>query len=96
MSFFGNEEIPPVSSIKSMLGHSMGAASALECIASLLMLKYQIILPTINYCHPDPKLTLDYVANRPRDATLQCILSNSLAFGGQVGSIILRRGENNG
>ncbi|MCL2702975.1 MAG: beta-ketoacyl-[acyl-carrier-protein] synthase family protein [Defluviitaleaceae bacterium] len=85
---FGSEP-PPVSSIKSMLGHSMGAASMLELIASFLMIKNQVILPTINHATPDSYCNIDCVPNEPRAAKLRRILSNSFAFGGQTSSILI-------
>ncbi|WP_313558777.1 beta-ketoacyl-[acyl-carrier-protein] synthase family protein [Ruminiclostridium cellobioparum] len=89
---FGQDYVPPVSSIKSMLGHAMGAASALELIASILMLERQIILPTVNFIEADPECPVDCVPNKPREAKLECILSNSFAFGGQDSSLIVRKG----
>lgn len=90
-SVFGRDSIPPVSSIKSMLGHAMGAASALELIASLQMMEHGVMLPTMNYIGPDPDCPIDCVPNRTRPAKLDCVLSNSFGFGGQNSSIIIRR-----
>lgn len=81
----------PMTSLKSMLGHTMGAASAIEAVASVLMLQHQTILPTINYEEPDPECDLDYVPNQPRQATLTTVVSNAYAFGGNTSAIILRR-----
>ncbi|MFZ5351486.1 MAG: beta-ketoacyl-[acyl-carrier-protein] synthase family protein [Bacillota bacterium] len=89
---FGCDRIPPVSSIKSMLGHAMGAASALELIASLQMMKEGVILPTVNYSEPDPDCIIDCVPNKPRKADINITLSNSFAFGGQVSSLIIGKG----
>ena len=72
----------PVSSIKSMLGHTMGAASALESIACCLALKDQKIPPTINYETPDPECDIDCVPNTSRKHKMKVVLNNSLAFGG--------------
>ncbi len=80
----------PVSSIKSMLGHTMGAASAIEAVASVLMLTHQTLLPTINYEEPDPECDLDYVPNEPRQAALRTVVSNAYAFGGNTSTIVLR------
>lgn len=80
---------PPVSSVKSMIGHSMGAASALEMIASFLMLQHQTVLPTMHCRTPDPACALDVVPDIPRRMPLRYILSNSFAFGGQTSSVIL-------
>lgn len=81
----------PMSSIKSMLGHTMGAASAIEAAASLLMMKNNKILPTINYETPDPDCDLDYVANVARDAELNIVVSNAYAFGGNTSAIVLKK-----
>jgi 3-oxoacyl-[acyl-carrier-protein] synthase II len=72
----------PVSSIKSMLGHTMGTASALEAIACCLAIKDGVIPPTINYDTPDPDCDLDYVPNKARKKTVNIALNNSFAFGG--------------
>ncbi len=88
---FRNSNIPPTSSIKSMLGHSMGAAGALELIASFLMLKNSRMLPTVNYTTPDPDCPVDCVPNKARKREMRFILSNSFAFGGQASSIIISR-----
>ena len=79
----------PVSSIKSMLGHTMGAASAMEAVACALAIKEGIIPPTINYETPDPECDLDYVPNKARKQKVDVALSNSFAFGGNVGVLLL-------
>jgi 3-oxoacyl-[acyl-carrier-protein] synthase II len=72
-----------ISSTKSMHGHAMGAAGAIEFVASLLAIKYQSIPPTINLDHPDPECDLDYVPNRARKGvTVNTVMSNAFAFGG--------------
>lgn len=81
----------PVSSIKSMIGHTMGAASAIEAIACILMMKNNTILPTINYKDPDPFCDLDYVPNEAREAELTTVASNAYAFAGNCSAIILRK-----
>lgn len=81
----------PVSSMKSFIGHSMGAASILELIGSFLMLKEQIILPTVNIEIPDDEIEINHIMNAPQTASLNCILSNSFAFGGQTSSIVISR-----
>lgn len=83
----------PVSSIKSMLGHAMGAASALELIASLLMMECNTMLPTVNYADADPECDIDCVPNFARKGKVECVLSNSFAFGGQSSSLIARKGR---
>lgn len=76
-----------VSSIKSMLGHTMGAASAIEAIACVLSLQGGSIPATVNYETPDPECDLDYVPNRARRARPQVVLNNALAFGGVNSSV---------
>jgi 3-oxoacyl-[acyl-carrier-protein] synthase II len=78
---FGGRKVP-VSSIKSMLGHTMGAASALESISCCLAIKNSLIPPTINFETPDPDCDIDCVPNTPREADLKVVLNNSYAFGG--------------
>lgn len=81
----------PVSSIKSQIGHSTIAASAIEAVASLLMLQRQRISPTINYHVPDPECDLDYVPNVARDAKVTHVLSNSFGFGGQNTCVVFSK-----
>ena len=79
----------PVSSTKSMTGHLLGAAGALEALICVKILQHGILPPTINYETPDPECDLDYVPNRARPAIVQNIMSNSFGFGGHNASIIL-------
>jgi 3-oxoacyl-[acyl-carrier-protein] synthase II len=81
----------PASSTKSMTGHLLGAAGALEAVICVKTLQDGILPPTINYETPDPECDLDYVPNQARKATVQNILSNSFGFGGHNASIILSR-----
>ncbi len=81
----------PMTSVKSMLGHTMGAASAIEAAACLLMMKNSMILPTINYKTPDPECDLDYVPNVAREAELNTVVSNAYAFGGNTSAIVLKK-----
>jgi 3-oxoacyl-[acyl-carrier-protein] synthase II len=81
----------PVSSNKSMVGHTISAAGAVEAIFSLLTLEHQRIPPTINYDVPDPAIPFDIVANTARDARVTAVMSNSFGFGGQNASLILTR-----
>ena len=81
----------PVSSIKSMLGHTMGAASAIEAAACALMIKKGIALPTINYQEPDPECDLDYIPNEAREMKLDTVISNAYAFAGNTSSLVLRK-----
>ena len=82
-----------VSSTKSMTGHAMGAAGAIEAYVCVRAITTSCIPPTINYRHPDPELTLDYVPNQARAATVNVALSNSMGLGGHNSSIIFRRYE---
>ena len=79
----------PVSSNKSMIGHTLSAAGAVEAIFSLLTIASQRIPPTINYDTPDPSIPLDVVPNKARDAKVTTAMSNSFGFGGQNVSIIM-------
>jgi 3-oxoacyl-[acyl-carrier-protein] synthase II len=81
----------PVSSNKSMVGHTISAAGAVEAIFSLLTLEHQRIPPTINYDIPDPTIPFDVVPNKARDARVTAVMSNSFGFGGQNASLILTR-----
>ena len=80
-----------VSSTKSMTGHLLGAAGALEAMACLLALRDGCIPPTINYETPDPALDLDYVPNQARTRPIKTALSNSMGFGGHNASLIFTR-----
>ena len=81
----------PMTSIKSMMGHLIWAAGAVEFITCLLMLRDQVIPPTINLDEPDPDLDLDYVPNVKREAELDTCLSNSFGFGGQNNTLAISR-----
>ncbi|SHN61050.1 beta-ketoacyl-ACP synthase [Bradyrhizobium erythrophlei] len=91
-SVFGEraKEIP-VSSNKSMVGHTLSAAGAVEAVVSLLTLEHQRIPPTINYDIPDPAIPFDVVPNKARDARVTTVMSNSFGFGGQNASLVLTR-----
>ena len=89
---FGNHAYNiPISSTKSMTGHLLGAAGALEALICVKTLQDGILPPTINYETPDPECDLDYVPNHARPAIVQNIMSNSFGFGGHNASIILSR-----
>ncbi|MFL5051776.1 MAG: beta-ketoacyl-ACP synthase [Xanthobacteraceae bacterium] len=81
----------PMSSNKSMIGHTLSAAGTVEAIFTLLTLEHQRIPPTINYLVPDPAIPLDVVPNVARDARVRCALSNSFGFGGQNVSLVMSR-----
>ena len=81
----------PVSSNKSMIGHTLSAAGAVEAVFSLHTLEHQRIPPTINYDMPDPAIPLDVVPNKARDARVTAVMSNSFGFGGQNACLILTR-----
>ena len=79
----------PISSNKSMIGHTLSAAGAVEAVFTLLTLQSQRIPPTINYTVPDPSIPLDVVPNKARDASLRHAISNSFGFGGQNVSLVM-------
>jgi 3-oxoacyl-[acyl-carrier-protein] synthase II len=80
----------PVSSTKSMMGHSLGAAGAIEAVFSILALRDQFLPPNINYVTPDPSWALNIVANEARDAKVRTVISNSFGFGGTNASLVLQ------
>jgi beta-ketoacyl-acyl-carrier-protein synthase II len=82
-----------VSSTKSMTGHAMGAAGAIEAFACVKAVETGCLPPTINYRHPDPELTLDYVPNEARATDARVALSNSMGLGGHNSTVIFRRFE---
>jgi len=89
--FGSNAPRIPMTSIKSMMGHLICAAGAVELITCLLIMRNGVIPPTINLTDPDPDLDLDYVPNTAREADVEVCLSNSFGFGGQNDTLILRR-----
>ncbi|MFV0516639.1 MAG: beta-ketoacyl-ACP synthase II [Aminipila sp.] len=88
---FGNDTKVPVSSTKSMTGHLLGAAGAIEAVICAKALGDDFVPPTINYRVPDEELDLDYVPNVGRSAELNYVMSNSLGFGGHNGTILLKK-----
>ncbi len=81
----------PISSTKSMTGHLLGAAGAVEGVFSVLALCHGVIPPTINYETPDPQCDLDYVPNEARKVDIKVVLSNSFGFGGTNACVVFRR-----
>jgi 3-oxoacyl-[acyl-carrier-protein] synthase II len=81
----------PVSSSKSMLGHMLGAAGAVEAIVSVKTIETGLIHPTINYEYPDPKCDLDYVPNKTRQKNVDVVMSNSFGFGGHNVAVIFKK-----
>ncbi len=92
MAVFGERaKTLPISSNKSMVGHTLSAAGAVEAVYTLLTLQHQRIPPTINYKVPDPAIPLDVVPNEARDANMRHAISNSFGFGGQNVSLVMGR-----
>jgi 3-oxoacyl-[acyl-carrier-protein] synthase II len=81
----------PISSNKSMIGHTLSAAGAVEAVVTLMTLEHQRIPPTINYLVPDPAIPLDVVPNVARDGSIRNAISNSFGFGGQNVSLVMAR-----
>ena len=81
----------PISSNKSMIGHTLSAAGAVEAVFSLMTIREGVIPPTINYDHPDPAIDLDVVPNVKRSADVGAVLSNSFGFGGQNACLVMAR-----
>jgi 3-oxoacyl-[acyl-carrier-protein] synthase II len=87
---FGERRVP-VSSNKSMIGHTLGAAGAIEAAAAVLSVYHQVAPPTINYETEDPDCDLDVVPNEARDMRIQAAMSNSFGFGGQNAVLVFTR-----
>jgi len=81
----------PISSVKSMLGHLIAAAGAVEAIVCVLAIRDQMLPPTINLNNPDPECPLDYIPNESRQAKVDACLSNSFGFGGQNDTLVVKR-----
>ncbi|HEX7021729.1 MAG TPA: beta-ketoacyl-ACP synthase II [Trueperaceae bacterium] len=89
---FGDAKaVPPVSSTKSMTGHTLGAAGGIEAIASVQALHSCVLPPTRNYFDPDPELDLDYIPNEAREKKVDVVLSTNFAFGGQNAALVFQR-----
>lgn len=87
------DAMPPVSSTKSMIGHLLGAAGAVEALACLLAVRDGVLPPSINYDTPDPECDINIVANEAREARIDLAMSNSLGFGGHNSSLVIARYE---
>jgi 3-oxoacyl-[acyl-carrier-protein] synthase II len=81
----------PISSIKSMIGHALGAAGGLESVACVLSLRDGVVPGTMNYENPDPDCDLDYVPNQAREVDVRVALNINLGFGGHNSAILFRR-----
>jgi 3-oxoacyl-[acyl-carrier-protein] synthase II len=81
----------PISSTKSMIGHTLGAAGAIEALICLLAMKDSVIPPTINLENPDPECDLDYVPNVARKQEVNVTLTNSFGFGGHNATLIFKK-----
>lgn len=91
-TLFGSKErVPPISSTKSMTGHMLGAAGAVEAIATVQAIYSGILPPTRNYFEPDPELDLDYIPNEAREQQVSHALSTNFAFGGQNAALVFKR-----
>jgi 3-oxoacyl-[acyl-carrier-protein] synthase II len=88
LGVFGEETCPPISSSKSMIGHTLSAAGAVEAVIAILALTRGVLPPTINRAKPDPAIPLDVVPGVARPAALRHVLSNSFGFGGQNVSLV--------
>jgi 3-oxoacyl-(acyl-carrier-protein) synthase len=80
-----------ISSTKSMIGHLLGAAGAVELIASVYAIVNNIVPPTINLEVPDPECDLDYTPNKAREMQVSAVMSNSFGFGGHNASVIIKK-----
>ncbi len=83
----------PISSTKSMMGHTMGASGGIEAVICVMTIQTGVIPPTINLHHPDPECDLDYVPNEARQATVNVAMSNSMGFGGHNACLVFQRFE---
>jgi 3-oxoacyl-[acyl-carrier-protein] synthase II len=86
----------PVTSVKSMIGHCLGAAGALEAATLALSISRGVVPPTIHHDETDPECAVDIVANTPREVPISCGLSTSLAFGGNDAVVVMRAVERRG
>ena len=89
--FRGDDKVPLVSSTKSMHGHTLGAAGAIEAVLTVLSLQHGVIPPTVNFTRPDPACDLDVVPNCARQADIEIAISNTFAFGGLNATLVFKR-----
>lgn len=89
--FGGKEKVPPLSSTKSMTGHTLGAAGGIEAIACAQVLHEGFLPPTRNYDDPDPECDLDYIPEGAREVQAEYVLSTNFAFGGQNAALVFKR-----
>lgn len=87
---------PPLSSIKSMIGHALGAAGALECVAALRAMEAGRVPPTIHFAEPDPECDVDPVPNASRPLDVRTVLKTASGFGGQNAALVFRKGGSRG
>ncbi len=87
---FGDTALPPIVGLKSMIGHTMGAAGAHTCIAAMLAMRHGFLPPTVNFQNPDPDCVIDCVPNTARPARIRTAMVNSLGFGGNNAALVLR------
>lgn len=89
---FGDKDrVPPVSSTKSMTGHTLGAAGGIEAIATVQAIHHGVLPGTRNYMEPDPELDLDYIPNEVREQQVEVAISQNFAFGGQNAALVFKR-----
>lgn len=91
VAFGGKDSVPPVSSTKGQIGHCLGAAGAIEAVISIMAMRQNIFVPTINHKTPDPECDLDYIPNTAREGNINVVMSNSFGFGGTNGVVIFSR-----
>ena len=92
-TFGGHAYELAVSSTKSMMGHTFGAAGAIEAMMCVLALRDGVLPPTINYENPDPECDLDYVPNEAREVQVEVALSNAMGLGGHNGCVLIGRAD---
>jgi 3-oxoacyl-[acyl-carrier-protein] synthase II len=84
----------PISSTKSMTGHMLGAAGAVEAVISIMAAVHGFLPPTINYADPDPECDLDYIPNKGQQTSVSFVMSNSFGFGGHNAVLVIKKWQN--